>query len=357
MKLIDIPEYQEDIRRIAELPIPWNLLQNRSVLISGATGLLGSFLIDVLMYRNNHLDMNCSIVALSRSRESAEKRFGNYREAGLFRWIKHDINFSLDDTVDAGADYIVHLASNTHPVIYATDPIGTITTNLFGTYHLLNYAVKHHSMRFLLASSNEIYGENRGDVEKFCEDYLGYIDCNTLRAGYPESKRCAEALCQAYRSKFGLQTVVARLTRSYGPTMKMDDSKALSQFIVKSLRHENIILKSAGTQYYSFTYYADAVSGLLTVMLKGKDGEAYNIADEKSDIMLKDLAQLIADISGTEVRYEIPEALEASGYSIVTKARLDSTKLQALGWNAADNIESGINKTLIILNKTKIHQN
>jgi len=241
------------------------------------------------------------------------------------------------------------LASNTHPILYATDPIGTITTNIIGAQNLLDYAVAHHATRFVFASSNEVYGENRGDAELFNEEYCGYINCNTLRAGYPESKRCAEALCQAYMVQNGLDIAIARLTRSYGPTMILSDTKAISQFIKKSMKNEDIVLKSDGTQYYSYTYMADAASGVLWIMLAGKSGEAYNIAEEHSDITLRDLASFLAGINGKKVVFEIPDSIEAAGYSRATKARLNGHKLQDLGWSPRYDIKSGLQRTIDIL--------
>ena len=233
--------------------------------------------------------------------------------------------------------------------IRITDPIGTITTNIIGLQYLLDFAVEHHAERFAFASSNEIYGENRGDVEFFDEDYCGYINSNTMRAGYPESKRCGEALCQAYKAQKGLDVVILRFTRSYGPTMLMSDTKAISQFIKKGIAGEDIILKSTGTQYYSYQYVADSVSGLLTILLKGENGDAYNIAEEHSDIMLKDLAAIIAGINGKKVVFEIPDAIEAAGYSTATKARLDGHKLMRLGWMPMYDIKSGMERTISIL--------
>lgn len=341
--------YMEDVRRAAELALPWEKLTGKSVMLSGATGLIGSFLVDVLMEKNAADALGCTVYALGRSEEKAKSRFSRHASDPHLVFIPYDVKFPLVQDDLGTVDYILHLASNTHPMQYSTDPIGTITTNIIGLQNLLDFAVAHHASRFAFASSNEIYGENRGDAEFFAEDYCGYINSNTLRAGYPESKRCGEALCQAYKAQRGLDVVIPRLTRSYGPTMLMSDTKAISQFIKKGIAGEDIVLKSAGTQYYSYQYVADSVSGLLTILLKGENGEAYNIAEEHSDIMLKDLAAIIAEISGKNVVFEIPDAVEAAGYSTATKARLAGQKLRALGWTPEYDIRRGMERTICIL--------
>ena len=347
MTLYENKEYIEDLKLVAQAPLPWEKLSNKSIMISGATGLIGSFLVDLLIYKNLHDKLGCEIYALGRNEQKASKRFGDYMQH--LHFVTYDINYPLVIDNIITIDYILHLASNTHPVAYATDPIGTITTNIIGMANMLEFASVHHATRCAFASSNEIYGENRGDVEKFDEKYCGYIDCNTMRAGYPESKRCGEALCQAYIRQKGLDVVIPRLTRSYGPTMLMSDTKAISQFIRKAIAGEDIVLKSAGNQYYSYTYVADAVEGLLTVLLCGANGEAYNIADEASDITLRDLAKLIASTCGRKVVFEIPDEIERAGYSKATKARLDNLKLKGLGWKANYDIREGIERTIRIL--------
>lgn len=341
--------YTQDIEKTANLELPWEKLQDASLLISGASGLVGTFLVDTIMYRNRYYDLGCHIYAIGRNRKKAETRFTGYKNEDDFRFVEQDINSGVNVNGVSHVDYIVHLASNTHPIAYAMDPIGTITTNIIGTGNLLEYAIRCECRRVAFASSNEVYGENRGDTELFDEDYCGYINCNTLRAGYPESKRCGEALCQAYIRQKGLDVVIPRLTRSYGPTMLMSDSKAMSQFIKKGLEGKNIVLKSEGNQYYSYTYVADAVSGLLTVLLKGKTGEAYNISNEKSDVRLKDLAKYIADVSGTKVEFELPDETEKAGYSTAVTARLCSDKLRQMGWKAEYDMQSGIRRTMEIL--------
>lgn len=349
MKLIENESYREDIKYVSELKIPWEKMKNKSILISGASGLVGSFLIDVIMNKNLKNNLNCKVYALGRNEHRAQKRFGYCNNSTLFSFIKHDVNMPLNINEIKNIDYVLHMASNTHPIQYSTDPIGTITSNIIGTQNMLNFAKEKGAERCAFTSSNEIYGENRGDIEKFNESYCGYIDCNTVRAGYPEAKRCSEALCQAYIKQEDLDIVIPRVTRSYGPTLLRNDTKALSQFLNKAIMGEDIVLKSAGTQYYSYLYIADTVSGLLTVLLKGENGEAYNIADENSDIMLKDLAGIIAGYVGKKVVFEIPDTIESEGYSKATKARLDSEKLKKLGWSAKYNIKEGIERTIDIL--------
>lgn len=345
--LLDNSLYAEDVSSTAGLELPWDKLKDSGVLITGAGGLIGSFLTDVLMWRNRNADMNCKIYAMGRNKSSVRERFAQYWESPLFTFLEHDITDKLER--EESFDYILHLASNTHPIAYATQPISTITTNVIGTDNLLRYAAEHGTKRFLFASSNEVYGENRGDEEFFTEEYCGYINCNTLRAGYPESKRCGEATCQAYRKEKGVDIVIPRLTRSYGPTLLQSDTKAMSQFLRKAVSGEDIVLKSEGNQYYSYTYVSDAVSGLLTVLLKGENGEAYNIADVKSDIMLKDLAWVIAEICGRKLVFEIPDSTEKMGYSTATKARLDGSKLKTLGWKMKYDISEGVERTISIL--------
>ncbi len=195
----------------------------------------------------------------------------------------------------------------------------------------------------------EIYGENRNDVDKFDEEYLGYINCNTTRAGYCESKRLGEALCNAFASQKGQDFVIGRFSRVYGPTMSPEDSKAIAQFIRKAAAGEDIVLKSEGNQLYSYTYAADAATAALCLLLEGKSGSAVNIADSASDIRLKDLASLLAKEAGTKVVFELPDSAEKAGYSTATKAVLDTTKIEQLGWRAMTPLDQGLRKTVQIL--------
>lgn len=339
--------YKEDLQLLLKQDIPWEKLSGKTVMISGATGMIGKCIIDLLMLKN----ISISVVALSRNEKRAKERFEEYWNMDTFQYISCDVNEEIPEC--GHVDYIIHAASNTHPLQYSQDSIGTITANIIGTKNLLDYAVTHQTKRFCFVSSVEVYGENRGDVEKFDENYLGYLNCNTLRAGYPESKRVGETLCNAYYQTYQLDFVIPRLSRVYGPTMLDSDSKAIAQFIKKAAAGEDIVLKSAGTQLYSYTYALDAAIGVITVLLKGERGEAYNISDAGSEVTLKQITEYLAEDNGMKVVFDIPDAAEQKGYSTATKALLAIEKIEALGWQAETHMREGLRKTVYELKHSK----
>lgn len=352
MERWDIAAYMGSVRAVASSDIPWERLAGSDVLLTGATGMIGAFFVDVLMERNRSFGDGIRVHALGRSAERLAARFSRYAGEPSLRLVEADVS-RLDPHKLPVADYVLHLASPTHPRAYAADPIGVVTSNIHGLEALLEHAAGvcagGRCCRVLLASSVEIYGQNRGDVERFSEGDLGYIDCNDARACYTESKRLGEALCQAYRSQRGVQAVVARIARVYGPTLLPTDTKALSQFIGRALAGEDVVLKSDGAQLYSYLHVADAVSGLLWVLLAGTDGGAYNLADPASDVMLRDLATLVARAGGVGVSFAKPSPEEAAGYSRATRALMDGSKSRALGWRAVFDIDRGVADTIAIL--------
>ncbi len=345
------PCYREDIQKSTFVEIDWSKLNNKKILISGATGMIASVIIDIIMERNKGFEENIQVIAISRNEEKARKRFKNYLGNTNFKYLSHEVEKPLEEIGEV--DYVLHAASNTHPLAYSQDPIGTITANVEGTRQLLEYASSHHANRFLFFSSVEIYGENRRDVEVFDEAYMGYLDCNTLRAGYPESKRLGEALCNAYGAQKGQEFIIARLSRVYGPTMSQQDSKAIAQFIRKAVQGEDIVLKSDGSQYYSYTYVVDAAMAIFYILLYGESGSAINVADRNSDITMKSLAELLAEEANVKVKIEAPSDIERRGYSKATRATLDAKKLVKLGWQPQTSINQGIKKTVQVLASQK----
>lgn len=321
----------DDVKFICESSYKWDNLKGKTVFISGGTGFIGSLIVEILKYRNRHYGNNIKIIVCSRHKNTVED---------CVKYVKHDI--SLPINFNEKLDFIIHLASNTHPAQYSNDPVGTITTNVFGAYNLLKLANEHGS-RFLLASSVEIYGN--GDGRLIDENYCGYINCNTSRAGYNESKRLAESLCQSFREQYGVDCVIARLARVFGADTKAD-SKAMAQFITNAINKQDIIIKSDGKQRYSYLYVVDAVTGILKILLDGVSGEAYNIAPQDDGKTLGQYAQHIADYTNTKVIFN---TVGQVGSSTATYAVLDSSKLRGLGWNEKYDAYNGIKRTIEII--------
>lgn len=317
----------QDIINVATLPYSWDKFNNKTILISGGTGFIGSFIVDVFRYRNEKYNSNVRLISLSRRGGCTDKTVIH---------LKSDITQSV--SYEGTIDYILHLASNTHPKQYGADPVGTITTNVIGCNNLLKLAVEKKSI-FLLASSVEIYGQGR--VGPMDEQYCGYLDCNIARNGYNEAKRTCESLCQSYKQQYGIEVKIIRLARVFGADKKLD-TKAMAQFMDKAVAGEDIILKSKGNQRFSYCYIADAASGILKVLLDGTNGEAYNISDEDEGLTLGEYAEYIASLANKKVVYQIEndEATSRASYAL-----LDSSKLQGLGWKPLYKIKEGLERT------------
>ena len=339
------PLYLEDLRNILDIP-EIEQLKGKSFLITGATGLIGVCMIDALM-RYNSQDADIQIYAVGRSWEKAKSRLGEYELDEHFHFIEQDVRQQLPE--DIQVDVIIPLASNTHPLAYSQYPIETIEINVKGAEHALNKALACGAT-VLYPSSVEVYGNARGE-DVFTEDYTGKLNLENARACYPESKRLSEALCLSYMAERGVDVKIARLSRAFGPTMLMSDTKASSQFILKALAGEDIILKSKGEQFFSYTYVADVVRSMLYILLHGESGKAYNVSNQDCNVKLKDFAGACARWAGKEVVFDLPSEVEQKGYSVAMHAVLDNTRLLSIGCRPLYPFEEAIKRTLEVLNK------
>lgn len=340
------PLYQEDLNRILEIP-EIETLKGKSFLITGATGLIGVCMIDALMHYN-HQGAAIKIYVVGRSWEKAKTRLGEYENDKHFHFIEQDVRQPLPSGLHV--DVIIPLASNTHPLAYSQYPIETIEINVKGAEHALNKALDCNAT-VLYPSSVEVYGNARGE-DVFTEDYTGNLNLENARACYPESKRLSEALCHSYISERGAKVKIARLSRVFGPTMLTSDTKASSQFILKALVGEDIILKSKGEQYFSYTYVADVVRAMLFILLHGELGIAYNVSNKECDVKLKDFAGACARWAGKEVVFDLPSEIEQKGYSVAMHAILDNTRLVSIGCHPLYPFDEAIRRTLeIFVNK------
>ncbi|MCL2096270.1 MAG: NAD-dependent epimerase/dehydratase family protein [Oscillospiraceae bacterium] len=339
--------YINDLKSVMNEPLPWDKIDGSSVLITGANGLIASFFVDCLMYRNKTLNGNIEVFALCRNKEKSENRFKSYLDNNSFNLIIQDVCEPLN--LNVKFDYIIHAASNAHPMAFAAYPVETMRANILGSINLLEYAKKYNPEKFLFVSSTEIYGRNNSGLNNgLKEEDCGYIDCANIRSAYPESKRASETLRVSYGKQYGINTVSVRPGYIYGPTIQDDNTRADAQFIKKAVDGENIVMKSAGNQLRSYCYVSDMVSAMLYVMLLGENGGAYNIANKNCAVTIREFAETAADIAGVKVVFENPGDIEKSGYSLIGNGVLDAGKLESLGWSAKVNLREGLKRTISI---------
>lgn len=331
--------YLDDIRGVATADLPWSKLDGCNILITGATGLIGSCLIEVLMA---HPNKTYKIFAMGRSEQRLKQLSEKYEKDDSFIPLKWDILRPLDYSFPF--HYIVHAASGATPGEFVAHPVEVMKANFTGLINLMDYGLTHNMRRMLYVSSGEVYGE--GDGRMFTEDYSGYVNPMTSRACYPSSKRAAETLCSSYISEYNADIVVARPCHVYGPHFTENDNRVYAQFIRNILDDEDIVMKSNGEQYRSWCYVADCVSGLLHILLKGKKGEAYNIADESSSLTIHQLATLIAGYNNRSVIMQLASGVERNRENPVRKSVFSTNKLSSLGWRVSGDMRDKMFKTI-----------
>lgn len=310
-------------------------IAGKRVIVTGACGMIGTMLSYAL------IKSGAVVYGIDISEQRAIERFKDFIELGSFVFINCDITKPLQ--LDCDADYIIHAASNAYPKAFELDPVGTMLQNFFGLKYLLDYSTKKNA-RLIYISTGEVYGQYSG--EDFKEDSYGFIDVLNPRSCYPQSKRASETLLASYVKQYGTDAVIVRLSHVYGLTATSSDTRASTEFIRSGAAGENIVMKSKGEQVRSYTYIADCVAATLFVLFNGTAGEAYNVAFENSIISIRDMAELIAQICGVEVEFQIPCDSQKASFNPATRSVLDGGKLSKLGYKGHYDIYEGIKRTL-----------
>lgn len=301
------------------------LLLNKTILITGATGLIGSNLIHCLLA----LDCNIKVVAPIRDLKKAERLFSQ-SELENIRLLECDIvNYNYDALCDI--DYIVHCAAPTASKYFIEHPVETFDVIYSGTKVLLNYARKRQIKGFVYLSSLEVYGEIYDDSKPVCEDSQGYLDIMAVRSSYPMAKRAAENLCCLYAAEYGVPVMVARLTQTTGAGIALDDNRVIAQFARLATYGNDIVLHTTGESARPYCYTTDAVSAILYILFKGQKGNVYNVANENTYISARDMAEFVRVNFNPSIKVRV-ELKNDMGYAPVTKLNLSTEKLKGLGW-------------------------
>lgn len=336
---------QQDLREMSSVPVPWFRFDKKTVFITGANSMLGTYMAYLFLYLNEHLAVDVKTVVLSRSLDKTHDLFREFLDRDYFDIVHQDISSPIEYT--GSADYIYHFAGNASPHFIKTDPVGILRSNLIGTFNVLDFAVAKNSSCVLFASTREVYGAVDGK-EKLDESSFGYIDPMDDRSCYPESKRAAETILKSYCLQCGVPTVSVRIAHSYGPGMKTEgDGRVLSDFIGDALNGRDIVLRSSGDAVRAFCYITDSIIGLIYASLFGKCGEAYNLSNESEPISIREVAGLICSLfpeRDINVRFECGG--DHSGYCNYRRVGLDTGKLESLGFRPSVRLSDGILRTV-----------
>lgn len=335
--------YLSDLINISQNIPQIHKLTDCSIMITGAGGMICSAIIDTLMSLNIFSKANIQIYAAARNEDKINERFSKYLGDKCFNYLRYDALLPIKANIDF--DYIIHGASNAAPNMYSEQPVETMLANMIGTNNILQYSLGHDVKRILYISSSEVYGKKENNLPYNENDY-GFVDILNPRACYPSSKRAAETLCRAYEKEYGLNTVIVRPGHIYGPTMTESDNRASSQFPRDVVRGRDIVMKSSGNQLRSYCYVLDCVSAVLTVLLNGNAGEAYNISNVNSVATIRQIAECFAKCSGKKLIFENPTDKEISSYNLMENSCLSSKRLEMLGWKGLFDLQSGVERTL-----------
>lgn len=324
--------------------LPWHQLDGQTVLVTGAAGMLASYVTWLLLRLHEYAGIDVSVVALCRNSQKAERYFGSYVGKPYFRMLTQDVCDTI--TYDGAVDYIFHLAGNASPHFINTDPVGIMKGNLLGTMNVLELAREKRTAKVLFASTREVYGANE-HADKLDECSYGVLDPLDARSCYPESKRAAETLLKSYRLQYGVDFNTIRIAHAYGPTMTLEnDGRVMADLVGDVVAGRDIVLKSNGEAIRAFLYVTDAVLGMFTVLFRGKAGEAYNLANETEPVSIRELAQrLAASRNDKTIRVVVNEG-DQKGYCAYRRTALDTTAIGHLGWKPRVSLGEGITRVV-----------
>ena len=338
---------EEDLAVICGAPLEWEKLAGRTVLLTGANGLVGATLAEALLYRNElGRGEPTRVVALVRDRARGEARLAAYAGRADLEILVQDASEPV--RTEGPVDYIIHAAGQASPRYFGADPVGTYMPNTLGTHHLLALAHGKRSKGFLFVSSGAVYGSVAGPAS-ITESTYGVVDPLDVKSCYAESKRMGETMCRAWHHQYGVPARIARLGHTYGPHMSRTDDRAFAEFVFCVVDGRDILLNSDGQTRRIFSYITDTTLGLLRILLDGRDGEAYTVANPAAESSILGLARLLTELDpsrGSTVR--VNAAPRPAHYLPNTDEvpSVDITKMRALGWEPTVDLTTGFRRTI-----------
>ena len=333
---------EDDLKTIIAEDLSWEKLKNKTVMITGASGMVGSYMLYVLLMLIDEKHYGIKVDAVMRNVNKLPEEVRNREDVNV---VVADVTKDIPDVGDI--DYIIHAASPASPLIMQNQPVETIAANTIGTFKTLELAKEKNAEGYLFISSREIYGQPDEGQEFFYENTYGFVDQLNPRSCYSEGKKAAETMCVCFHEEYGLNTKIARLAHTYGPGMSIYDGRVQADFLKNVYHNEDIVLKSEGTAVRTYTYIADAIAGMYRILLDSED-IVYNIGNEAGKVSIRDLAEILVSIypeRGLKLVFDIPEG-GTKGTAPYTLGILSSEKLRKLGWNPKYSVKDGFKRTL-----------
>ena len=333
---------KEDLKKIISEKIDFEKLKNKTFLITGANGLIASYYSYTLMYLNDIKNLNIKILLLVRNKRKTEQNIGKRDDVII---LEQDVcdNIDYNDNID----YIIHMASSANPKTIIEKPVDIIKANVLGTLNILNLA-QNHKAEVLFTSTREVYGAMDENVEKISEEDFGKLNFYELRACYPESKRLAETLILSYAYQYNIKYKIARIAHTYGPGMNINsDGRIMSDLLEAVVNKKDIVLKSNGEAIRAFCYIVDTIRALLYITLDNNENEVYNVSNETEEISVKDLAYKLKEMfkdKNIDVKFQIEK--DNRKYVSFKRVKLDTKKLEKLGWKPIISLEEGVKRTV-----------
>ena len=330
---------KEDINNIVEEIKSYSELDNSTVCITGATGLIGSMIVKSILELNCKYNKNVKVLAIARNKEKTEKVFGDYIKSEQLEVLYQDINDRI--SYENKVDYVIHGASVTDSKSFVEKPVETILTAINGSKNVLDFAKNNNVNSMVYLSSLEVYGVTDFELESVKEDMSGYIDVLNVRSSYSESKRMVENLCCSYYEEYNVPVKIARLCQTLGAGVDYNDNRVFAQFSRCIIENKDIVLKTKGETTRNYCYLPDAIRAIFMILFKGNNKEAYNVANENSTISIKNMAEMLVAEYDNKIKvvFDIADDATKLGYNPIIKIKLDTEKICNLGWKPTTNIK------------------
>lgn len=352
------PLIKRDMEDIYSRRDDWNIFEGKNVLLTGAYGMLASYLVYFLFYLKEEKNINVNLIAVVRNKDKFYKKFSNLDGIDACAVMESDLSQKLE--IETTVDYIIHAASLASPQYYSVCPVDVLQPNTIGNYNLLQLAKEKQVKGYLLFSTGDIYGAVNVESGLIGEETFGAMNTLDIHNCYSESKRMAETMCKAFQVQYNVPTKIARIAHTYAPTMDIEnDPRVFASFVKNIVNRQDIVMKSNGAGKRSFCYITDAVAGYFTVLLDGKDGDAYNVCNTDQYVSIKQLADCLANLYPDRHIHVVQKERSAEEHYtenvllLGSESTPDNAKLKNLGWEAKVGIEEGFSRVVRYLESEK----